>query len=249
MFRRGGGTVRRERAAARAFCRRYFPESSEPYRFDLPERGPAVVNVIARRGSHASPLRYPGGKATLAGFFESTMNALSLNKPTYFEPYAGGAGAGLELRRGRPKASGQRRWAVALTASPTCRGSSWTWPSVMWSVRYRTATGSSGPWSAPRSRATATSESRPWMLDQWTVFDTFGELGIYGEGYGDGTNILALNIPAGAEFRRIKAALEQGQADGRWAYEEGSITRAWTPRDPSGKPARWPARRAPVTSH
>lgn len=56
-----------------------------------------MVDVIARRGSHASPLRYPGGKATLANFFESTINALGLDKPTYIEPYAGGAGAGLEL--------------------------------------------------------------------------------------------------------------------------------------------------------
>lgn len=56
-----------------------------------------MVDVVARRGSHASPLRYPGGKATLAGFFESTIQALGLDKPTYIEPYAGGAGAGLEL--------------------------------------------------------------------------------------------------------------------------------------------------------
>lgn len=56
-----------------------------------------MVDVLARRGSHASPLRYPGGKATLAGFFESAINALGLNQPTYIEPYAGGAGAGLEL--------------------------------------------------------------------------------------------------------------------------------------------------------
>lgn len=56
-----------------------------------------MVDVVARRGSHASPLRYPGGKATLAGFFESTIRALRLDKPIYIEPYAGGAGAGLEL--------------------------------------------------------------------------------------------------------------------------------------------------------
>lgn len=56
-----------------------------------------MVDVIARRGSHASPLRYPGGKATLAGFFEATIEALGLDRPTYIEPYAGGAGAGLEL--------------------------------------------------------------------------------------------------------------------------------------------------------
>lgn len=56
-----------------------------------------MVDVVAKRGSHASPLRYPGGKATLAGFFESTIQALGLDKPTYIEPYAGGAGAGIEL--------------------------------------------------------------------------------------------------------------------------------------------------------
>ncbi|MDH3044292.1 DNA adenine methylase [Gordonia alkanivorans] len=56
-----------------------------------------MVDVIAKRGSHASPLRYPGGKATLAGFFETTIEALGLDRPTYIEPYAGGAGAGLEL--------------------------------------------------------------------------------------------------------------------------------------------------------
>lgn len=56
-----------------------------------------MVDVIARRGSHVSPLRYPGGKAPLASFFESTIKQLGLDKPTYIEPYAGGAGAGLEL--------------------------------------------------------------------------------------------------------------------------------------------------------
>lgn len=56
-----------------------------------------MIDVIPRRGSHASPLRYPGGKATLAGFFEGAIKALELDKPTYIEPYAGGAGAGLEL--------------------------------------------------------------------------------------------------------------------------------------------------------
>lgn len=56
-----------------------------------------MVDVVAHRGSHASPLRYPGGKATLADFFASTINALGLDRPTYIEPYAGGAGAGIEL--------------------------------------------------------------------------------------------------------------------------------------------------------
>ena len=56
-----------------------------------------MIEVTARRRSNPSPLRYPGGKASLAPFFESAIKALGLSKPTYVEPYAGGAGAGLDL--------------------------------------------------------------------------------------------------------------------------------------------------------
>lgn len=56
-----------------------------------------MIEVVARRRSNPSPLRYPAGKAPLAGFFETAINALGLTKPTYVEPYAGGAGAGLDL--------------------------------------------------------------------------------------------------------------------------------------------------------
>lgn len=56
-----------------------------------------MIDVVTRRRSNPSPLRYPGGKASLADFFESVINTLGLNKPTYVEPYAGGAGAGLAL--------------------------------------------------------------------------------------------------------------------------------------------------------
>lgn len=56
-----------------------------------------MIDVVARRRSNPSPLRYPGGKAPLSGFFESVIKALGLSEPTYVEPYAGGAGAGLDL--------------------------------------------------------------------------------------------------------------------------------------------------------
>lgn len=56
-----------------------------------------LIDVVARRRSNPSPLRYPGGKASLADFFESVIEALGLHEPTYVEPYAGGAGAGLAL--------------------------------------------------------------------------------------------------------------------------------------------------------
>lgn len=82
-------------------------------------------------------------------------------------------------------------------------------------------------WAVERTEKSGNCTIRvaPMDVDQQTVCDTFGALGIYGEGYGD--SVLALNIPADAEFRLIKAALQQGEADGRWVYEEGSITQAW----------------------
>ena len=46
-----------------------------------------------------SPLRYPGGKASLAGFLESTIEDNDLRGGRYYEPFAGGAGAGLRLLR------------------------------------------------------------------------------------------------------------------------------------------------------
>ena len=46
-----------------------------------------------------SPLRYPGGKASLAGFLARTIGLNDLYGCTYFEPFAGGAGAALRLLR------------------------------------------------------------------------------------------------------------------------------------------------------
>lgn len=44
-----------------------------------------------------SPLRYPGGKSSLSKFMRDLIEESELDKPSYFELYAGGAGAGLEL--------------------------------------------------------------------------------------------------------------------------------------------------------
>ena len=44
-----------------------------------------------------SPLRYPGGKAGLTGFIADTINKNDLYGSIYYEPYAGGAGAALNL--------------------------------------------------------------------------------------------------------------------------------------------------------
>lgn len=44
-----------------------------------------------------SPLRYPGGKARLAPYLARVLASQSKTIDTYCEPYAGGAGAGLQL--------------------------------------------------------------------------------------------------------------------------------------------------------
>ena len=51
--------------------------------------------VLPRHGF--TPLRYPGGKAKLAGFIKTLLRENSLSDGTYIEPYAGGAGLSLEL--------------------------------------------------------------------------------------------------------------------------------------------------------
>lgn len=44
-----------------------------------------------------SPLRYPGGKAILSDFLAATIEANDIRDCTYMEPYAGGAGAAVNL--------------------------------------------------------------------------------------------------------------------------------------------------------
>ena len=44
-----------------------------------------------------SPLRYPGGKAILSDFLAATIEANGIRDCTYVEPYAGGAGAAVNL--------------------------------------------------------------------------------------------------------------------------------------------------------
>ncbi|MDE0432480.1 MAG: hypothetical protein OXH92_00600, partial [Bryobacterales bacterium] len=46
-----------------------------------------------------SPLRYPGGKARFAALLTQIIELNNLSGCSYFEPYAGGAGAALRLLR------------------------------------------------------------------------------------------------------------------------------------------------------
>ena len=55
--------------------------------------------VASRRYGTLSPLRYPGGKAALAGLFADIIEGLKPKVSRYVEPNAGGAGAGIALLR------------------------------------------------------------------------------------------------------------------------------------------------------
>lgn len=56
-----------------------------------------LTSVRPHRGAVRTPLRYPGGKARLAGFLEHLLDRTHWRRATYVEPYAGGAGAALSL--------------------------------------------------------------------------------------------------------------------------------------------------------
>lgn len=62
------------------------------------EAEPWAIRTTGRTAA-VSPLRYPGGKAALAGFFGGLIARLNIEPATYVEPYAGGAGAGVALLR------------------------------------------------------------------------------------------------------------------------------------------------------
>lgn len=58
-----------------------------------------VTVSASRRYGTLSPLRYPGGKASLAGLFADLIASIGIDHARYVEPYAGGAGAGIALLR------------------------------------------------------------------------------------------------------------------------------------------------------
>lgn len=59
---------------------------------------PLQIKAAGRSVAY-SPLRYPGGKAALAGFFRDVISRRGLTAARYVEPYAGGVGAGIALLR------------------------------------------------------------------------------------------------------------------------------------------------------
>ncbi len=55
------------------------------------------MNIIKTPSKHYSPLRYPGGKACLSDFISSLISKNEIENCRYFEPFAGGSGAALNL--------------------------------------------------------------------------------------------------------------------------------------------------------
>lgn len=61
-----------------------------------------MISVSTSRPNLDSPLRYPGGKSSLARFLAGCLNAMPSDDITFVEPYAGGAGSAVTLLlRGR----------------------------------------------------------------------------------------------------------------------------------------------------
>lgn len=56
-----------------------------------------MITTQIQRKFQCTPLRYPGGKSSLAGFFDRVIQSQGWKDITYIEPYAGGAGAALSL--------------------------------------------------------------------------------------------------------------------------------------------------------
>ncbi len=68
--------------------------------------------------------------------------------------------------------------------------------------------------------------SGPLDASQEAVLEMFVGLGVTGECAGT-YPIVALTIPPDADARAVKALLRQGEADGRWEYEEGCVSDTW----------------------
>ncbi|MEZ0580620.1 DUF4265 domain-containing protein [Nocardioides sp. MH1] len=67
----------------------------------------------------------------------------------------------------------------------------------------------------------------PLRGDRQSVLDAFADLGVTGEGIASPVNMVALDIGPDAPIASAKARLDQGEADGRWHYEEGCVTDEW----------------------
>lgn len=67
----------------------------------------------------------------------------------------------------------------------------------------------------------------PLHGDRQAVLDAFLPLDVGAEGMSSPVNMVALDIGPEAPLAFVKSLLVTGEADGRWYYEEGSVTHEW----------------------
>jgi len=67
----------------------------------------------------------------------------------------------------------------------------------------------------------------PLNGDPQLVLDAFLPLGVTGEGFSQQLRIVALDIDRNADVAAVKRLCVDGEADGRWYFEEGSVTPEW----------------------
>lgn len=65
------------------------------------------------------------------------------------------------------------------------------------------------------------------------VSEDFRRFGVTCEGF-ERFRMAALDVPPEADLPGIRTALDAGQAEGRWDWEEGCVTDAWRATDPPG---------------
>lgn len=59
------------------------------------------------------------------------------------------------------------------------------------------------------------------------VHEKFARFGLGGEVFSESLPLVALTVPAAADFAAIKSLLEQGRAEGWWHYEVGCGSQRW----------------------
>jgi len=60
------------------------------------------------------------------------------------------------------------------------------------------------------------------------VHEKLAPFGLGGEVFSQDFPLVALTVPADADFARVKALLAQGEEEGWWHYEVSCLTDAWT---------------------
>lgn len=101
-----------------------------------------------------------------------------------------------------------------VRAEPDAEGVLWGVKRVRWS-------------GACTIRVMAPRDGRPVEAELAAITEAFAAHGVDYEGNQD-LGLLALSIPAEADLYAIKTLLMDGQAQGRWDYEEGCISPAWS---------------------